>query len=358
VLRRKGAAVFVGLCIVATILFLFDVFSISMNERTLLSSSSDLHRYLKEKVYPAYSWAIDFMKPANAPPLPEEETVLFWHIPKSGGTTAVAIYACLGQTIVNQVGTIPKFGHDQDKELTTFQPWKKWGVNTTYVNVDTNTEPGILRAKEMGLVPSGIADVIFTTEPHFAIENLYDSSHRGRAMALFRHPVDRLVSKFFYLQVADWEVTYAPHWKRLSVLQWAEINRENNFMVMKLAGKTPRDEVTEVDLRVAMETIKRRFIVGLLDHMEESIHRFNIVLGIDGSKEENKQCMDQFFGDDVVKRNSNAHRKIKRGSPGWRAIAEKNSLDMRLYDFILEVYEEQREFLEPHSKMTTALGQS
>eukprot|EP00581_Thalassiosira_minuscula_P010235 CAMPEP_0183711258 /NCGR_PEP_ID=MMETSP0737-20130205/6808_1 /TAXON_ID=385413 /ORGANISM="Thalassiosira miniscula, Strain CCMP1093" /LENGTH=249 /DNA_ID=CAMNT_0025939727 /DNA_START=90 /DNA_END=836 /DNA_ORIENTATION=- len=240
--RQKHASLFVGVCIVATILFSFDVFP---TDEPSLSPSSEFRRNLeanslhRRALYPAYSWAMDFMKPANARPLPEKETVLFWHIPKSGGTTVERIYMCLGQTIASQVGTVPKFGHDHDKELIAFRPWKERVSNATYVNVNTNTETGIIRARLMGLVPSGIADIIFTTMPDYAIQHLYDSSHRGRAMALFRHPVERLVSKFFYLQIADWEVTYAPHWKRLSVSQWAQnVNRENNFMVMKLAGKT------------------------------------------------------------------------------------------------------------------------
>jgi len=44
--------------------------------------------------------------------------------------------------------------------------------------------------------------------------------------------------------------------------------------------------------------------------MEESIHRFNVVMDIDESDKENKKCMDQFFGDHVEKKNSNAHPTV------------------------------------------------
>ena len=51
-----------------------------------------------------------------------------------------------------------------------------------------------------------------------------------------------------------------------------------------------------------MSTLKGRCVVGLTNQMEESIHRFNVVMDIDESDKENKKCMDQFFGDHVKKR--------------------------------------------------------
>ena len=77
-----------------------------------------------------------------------------------------------------------------------------------------------------------------------------------------------------------------------------------------MARLRPDDEVNENHLRVAQRTIAQRFVVGLMNQMEESIHRFNIVLGIDEMDEENAECMDEFFGHGVEKRNSNSHPKV------------------------------------------------
>ena len=91
-------------------------------------------------------------------------------------------------------------GHQNDKEIIVFEPGR---TGASFVNVDTLTPQGILRAEKLGLVPSGLADMIVTTNGlNFAIEHLYDDTHRGRVLALFRHPVDRLISKFYYTQVA------------------------------------------------------------------------------------------------------------------------------------------------------------
>lgn len=84
----------------------------------------------------------------------------------------------------------------------------------------------------------------------------------------------------------------------------------------KLAGKRLADPATERDLRMAMVTMRTRFIVGLMDKMEESIHRFNTAMGIDESTEQNQKCMIHFFGDHKIKnqeqykRNSHEHPKV------------------------------------------------
>ena len=112
-----------------------------------------------------------------------------------------SVYECMGRRVANKAGVDPQFGHQDEDEVVSFRPWP--GVSrATFVNVDTTSKRGIDRAKRMGLVPSGLVDVIVTSDPAYAVEHLFDESHKGRVLALFRHPVDRLVSKFFYLREA------------------------------------------------------------------------------------------------------------------------------------------------------------
>lgn len=109
----------------------------------------------------------------------------------------------------------------------------------------------------------------------------FDPMNQGRALALFRHPIERLVSKFYYLQTADWEPGYRPHWRNMTVLQWAESDKncvESNYMVQMLSGKSWSDPVTQDDLPHAKQLLRDHFIVGLLDDVEESFRRFNIVM--------------------------------------------------------------------------------
>jgi hypothetical protein len=177
------------------------------------------------------------------------------------------------------VGADPRFGHDADEEIVVFEPHK--GKDWKVVNVDTTIKEGIDRAGKMGLVQSHKSDLIFTMEPAYAGEKLYDEDNKGRFLALFRHPVDRALSMFYYLQTATWERTYRPEWKNMTVLEWANLpNFEEDYMVHKLVNKLG-EEVTEIDLIIAKELVRQRFIVGLMEDMEESVRRFNLVLGVD-----------------------------------------------------------------------------
>lgn len=260
-----------------------------------------------------------------------------------------SIYKCMRQTLAVRVGADPRYGHQNDKELIAFEPGR---TGALFVNVDTLTPSGILRAEKLGLVPSGLADMIVTTNGlNFAIEHLYDNTHRGRVLALFRHPVDRLISYFYYTQVATWERSYHPQWKDMDIQYWAEnLNRDNNQMVKTLAGRGKDDVVTEADLSIAVRTIKLRFIVGLMNEMEESVHRFNVFMGIDESEESIRVCMDQYFGHGVKKENSNSHPKVQEGSTAWQVLARDNAFDIRLYESIVQQFDEQKEIISSYAK--------
>ena len=199
----------------------------------------------------------------------------------------------MGRTLAHRVGADPRFGHDKAKEIVVFEPHagKDWKV----VNVDTTIKKGILRAKELGLVQSRTTDLIFTMEPNFAGQNLYDEENKGRFLGLFRHPVERALSMFFYLQTATWERTYSPEWADMSVMEWASQDHfETDYMVHKLVGKSFGDEVDETDLIIAKELVRQRFIVGLISEMKESIRRFNIVLGVDENSARGHNCMEEY----------------------------------------------------------------
>ena len=90
-------------------------------------------------------------------------------------------------------------GKDTDDSLYVFE---QRGSGDKFVNVDTISRPGILRAERLGLVPSGLADIVVASNLNFAIEHLFDEYHKGRVIVLFRHPVERMISKFYYSQIS------------------------------------------------------------------------------------------------------------------------------------------------------------
>jgi hypothetical protein len=117
--------------------------------------------------------------------------------------------------------------------------------------------------------------------------------------------------------VAHWERGYRPDWADLSLMEWiqkAEL-KDDNLIVRKLVDKSFKEPIDETDLMHAKAILRRRVVVGLMNEMEESVHRFNIVLGIDETLENNRQCMDSYFGkkEDSGMKNSNKHPKVSIG---------------------------------------------
>lgn len=336
-----------------------------LEHRRLLSS---LDAYLDSSAAELPLWAHQNLVSVTERPNPSAETVLFWHIPKSGGTTAKRMYECLGQTLANRLGADPRFGHDKDEEIVVFQPFKNQ-PNIKFVNVDTTTKKGLLRAAELNLVASKKADMIFTSDINFAADHLFDPGHRARIFALFRNPVDRSVSKFYYLQTATWERTYRPEWKDISIMDWAgKHNQDENFIVKKIVGKKLNEMVDITDLVMAKEIIRRYFVVGLMNDMEESLRRFNIVLGLDYSGEQGQLCKEQILGSSSgegtthhgggsVKggandnKNSNPHPKVVEGSPEYNLLAERNALDMILFNYLTLLYAEQKNLLDSYGSL-------
>lgn len=66
-------------------------------------------------------------------------------------------------------------GHAFDSNLTIVLD----DLGSRYVNVDTSTVNGIKRAKSLGLVESGLADVI-VTQYLYAGATLFNPKQRGR----------------------------------------------------------------------------------------------------------------------------------------------------------------------------------
>jgi hypothetical protein len=97
-------------------------------------------------------------------------------------------------------------------------------------------------------------------------------------------------------------------------IQKAEL-KDDNLIVRKLVDKSFKEPIDETDLMHAKAILRRRVVVGLMNEMEESVHRFNIVLGIDETLENNRQCMDSYFGkkEDSGMKNSNKHPKVSIG---------------------------------------------
>jgi hypothetical protein len=123
-----------------------------------------------------------------------------------------------------------------------------------------------------------------------------------------------------------------------------------------LVGKSNRDLLTTEDLELAKEIVRTKFVVGLMDSFDESVHRFNVFLGVDESDARNQQCIGQFTsteGDSHASANrkviatknqwnSYSHPDVEFGSPAWVSLSKIHFFDILLYRYVREIFDEQR----------------
>lgn len=109
---------------------------------------------------------------------------------------------------------------------TTQQELKVIGfAEHNYTNVNIATPEGISRALNLGLVPSHLADTVVSSHVDL-IPSLFNANDKARAFVLFRHPVDRASSMFYFLKGTGY-----PPMKNMTIDDYAKSELiENNWL--------------------------------------------------------------------------------------------------------------------------------
>lgn len=272
---------------------------------------------------------------------------VFFHIPKAGGSSVKDnIGSCHRFTMATEYGVTD--GHDQDTEIAVVYPagGPPGSDRSPFVNVDTTTVAGIQRAKDMGFADAGLADAVVTGFLYEANE-LFTPTAKGRMFTVFRHPIERAISMFYYIQVADWEPTYSPELKDWTIEQYAESDRiENNWMTRQLSGQLSGD-LNDDALAVAMEVIRSKFLVGLMTEMDRTMERFEKFFRwkYRVNPENQEACRERLMSGGSNSNSANKKEQPKEGDIAWEKLMWQNQYDMQLYDFIVELFEEQEAFV-------------
>merc|ERR1711862_912384 len=149
-----------------------------------------------------------------------------------------------------------------------------------YVNVDVTLEDGIDHAASLKLVESNLADIIVSPLIQKASSSLFSESRQGRLMFIFRDPIDRVISTFYYLQKATWEPTYNPKFQHMTLKEYAySTYAESNFVARSLLNKMEGGALTKSDVELCKKILQDKILIGLLDQLEESVHRFDTFFG-------------------------------------------------------------------------------
>lgn len=275
-------------------------------------------------------------------PLNVTDTAIFLHIPKAGGTSMKNLYGeCYGMVLAT--GGAGR-GHEHDDKLMILPEYDR-----KFVNVETEDCEGIENAKKLHFAESGMVDVIFTMQ-FASVVSLFSKDYQARFFTIFRHPIERAVSQFYYLQDATWETTYSPETKGWSVQQYAESHyASDNWVVRQLVNKLDSQaELYDEDIELAKDILREKFVVGLITKMEESKDRFDKYFGFGfDENEETDACVARVLGlpsarkDETQTTNSHPHPKVLPNTPEWEALLKINMFDLELYEYAVALFEEQ-----------------
>lgn len=233
-----------------------------------------------------------------------------------------------------------------------------------FLNVDVSTEMGIRKAQSWNLISSRKADIVMSPLLHHATSLLFSHSQKARLFFVMRHPLERLVSLFYYLQNATHEPTYNPLFQKMTLEQYANSSWvESNFMVRVSRprrhdhssfcaqyshrplsphfGKSLIDKMEgrlypeDFDIAVA---IIRKALIGLLENIEESTRRFDKFFGFQGDI-----ICSKAFLEGGTNRGVNRDEVVLPGPMTFtfQELARKNYMDMRLYKEGKKMFEEQ-----------------
>eukprot|EP00591_Stephanopyxis_turris_P012751 CAMPEP_0195514338 /NCGR_PEP_ID=MMETSP0794_2-20130614/5758_1 /TAXON_ID=515487 /ORGANISM="Stephanopyxis turris, Strain CCMP 815" /LENGTH=296 /DNA_ID=CAMNT_0040642561 /DNA_START=1 /DNA_END=891 /DNA_ORIENTATION=- len=272
-------------------------------------------------------------------PVTDSDTPVFWHIAKAGGSTFKDIFGlCHQLTEACEVGI--QDGHDKDSEIGAFHIGGN--MDNKYVNVDTTNIPGLERAKNMGMIQSGLADVVIIRQL-FHVNSLFDSDHKGRLFAVFRHPVERAASMFSYLQYATWEKTYNPIYANMTLADFAQTNYIEDNWLTRVLSHTYSGTITPNHMAAAKRLVREKFIVGLLSKKDESLARFEKFFRwkYTGNPKRQEQCRNYF-----LKNGSNINLKTvadkpQPGSGIYDLVARRHLWDIHLYEYIETLFLDQ-----------------
>ena len=148
------------------------------------------------------------------------------------------------------------------------------------------------------------------------------------------------------VRVADWEPSYKPELQEWTIEQYATSDIvENNWMTRQLSNQLG-GELTEENLKKAMEVVRNKFAVGLMTKIEPTMDRFEKMFRwtYHVNPPNQEACRERLMGGGA---NSNKANKkpVEEGSEAWNLLAHQNNFDLPLYQYIEQLFDEQESFV-------------
>lgn len=242
---------------------------------------------------------------------------------------------------------------------------------STYVNVDCTTPEGVDRGVARDLTTSGMSDVIHSPDIYdgarlFSPPSLSTSSKTfGRAMVILRNPIEMSVARYERWKTLERNQYCTRHWARgdkicdlhwrhprevvkdMSLEEFAKSDYlEDNIFTRTLVNKRNNDHILGAnDLAKAKEILSSKFIIGIFDSLEDSLERFETFFdwnhGSDSINKMHNTCRHGVVNRTMA-RQYNLNAVIPENlSTAYMALAEKNAIDLLLYEYGRFLYDYQ-----------------
>ena len=150
--------------------------------------------------------------------------------------------------------------------------------------------------------------------------------------------------------IAHWEPTYDPEMANMSIAEYAKSRyAEFNWLTRYLSNEMKGD-LTNAHVLTAMDVVRRKFLVGLLNRKEDTMERIEQYFGWKYSVHpvNQEKCRSELLKNGA---NANTHKKEKPqpGTSAYELLASLNKYDIQLYNYIEKLFDEQAQFVKGKS---------
>ena len=274
------------------------------------------------------------------------EIPILWRIPQSGDEAiSRAIGECLDFVQAGDQTELLRHSVSADTVVEVLETPKG-----NYVNIDFNNRLGIELARSVQLISMDIVNTL--TSPHLhVIELMQDEEHskRGRLFAVFRQPVERLVS--YYEKAKDADSRYYDADLKGKSLQeyadWPTDRPEFNFMVKSLVSSGDElissAEITVDDLKLAKAILKEKVLALSTEDKYGSWAKLATWQGWKTTQDQ-RTCVDRILQEDWP---GHDDATMNPQSPISIRLSQRASWDTELFRFAMDLYRSQTEALLP-----------
>jgi hypothetical protein len=229
-----------------------------------------------------------------------------------------------------------------------------------YINIDLTTPQGIQHAKEVNFITGTtisnlvVKSALFTpvlNELFISVDSNTKPPRQAKTFTVFRHPIERHTSEFYYLQSASHEGSYRQFFTNWTIDQWAQSHYiGENWMTRMLVNKHMGGRLNDDDLILAKNILQSKFLVGLTSQMAESMRRIQQYFQWDlptylpnhRPPQSGQDCYEQFYGETARKKiNTNPHPKVLPKTDTWYILERVNNYDLPLYEFAIQLFGQQ-----------------